>query len=556
MKNKYLIVFHIVVSTMFGSCTNCDIYTDKQTEEISKEVVVTIANFNNTEEDTLFTRTSTDLSNGNYVTSWTEGDCIDIYSLSAEGGFRDIATPSNSHVKFEITKVESNDNAWARFAGNGYGLLDGYEYAAYYPYVSGNDYPSDKVELNYDYSSTTITPNSTDHIKDYDYLVSDVATPVGDHYVVMNFHHVGSLVRLRAFCPNAGIYTRLQIASDDADGFVTKATLNVADGTTSPVKTSSTINIPITPTEVSAGGYITVYVMMYPKDFSSKRLYVRAMIDEDNGFEGSVAGKNLQAGNAESISGFAKEPYSDKSVDLGLSVMWAKYNVGSTEVASTEINSFGLPDYVGQYYCYGETTGYGEAPTPYSDTWTGETTPGYLNMGVRSSWPYQNYKWFGAGGSNPFSKYNHPGVTEELEPEDDAATVNWGHSWYTPSQQEIQELIDNCYWVYTDNYKESGIKGHVVFKVKSDADKGVVNYWQQRISGYEYEDNHIFLPNCGYMNSNMGNFGFYMTKTNNNTNISGAVLLYLPSYSSKAIIYNGNGPGKYQGVIVRPVRHK
>lgn len=551
-KLYYITLFTLFLSALM-SCTNEEVCSDRQISDCSEKIRVTVSDFNASEVDMPKTRTSVDLSNGKYITSWTQGDCIDIYSLSADGGFRDIDTPSNSHVKFEITKVESYDNAWARFAGNGYGLLDGYEYAAYYPYVSGNDYPSDKVELNYDYSATTITPNSTEHIKDFDYLVSDVATPVGDHYVVMNFHHVGCLVRLRVICPEAGTYTSLQLGADD-EVFVKKATLNVADGTTTPVETTSTINIPITPTDVLTGGAITAYIMLHPGDFSSKKLYVRAMKNEEIGFEGTVMGKSLQANNAESITGIARTPYTYNFVDLGLSVLWAKWNVGSTEVASAEINSFGFPDYVGQRYCYGETTGFGEAPTPYSDSWTGETTPGYLNMGVRSSWPYQNYKWFGAGGSNPFSKYNHPGVTEELEPEDDAATVNWGRGCYTPSQREAQELIDNCYWVYTNDYQGSGIKGNIVFKAKSEADKGIKHYWEERVSGYDCEDTHIFLPNCGYNNEYNTTYSFFMTKTTNNVNIDGCVLMYC--YINKNEIFNGMGPTKYSGFAIRPVRHK
>lgn len=43
-----------------------------------------------------------------------------------------------------------------------------------------------------------------------------------------------------------------------------------------------------------------------------------------------------------------------------------------------------------------------------------------------------------------------------LAPEGDAATVNWGKKWRTPTYDEIKELLDNC---EVDNVEVNGVLG-------------------------------------------------------------------------------------------------
>ena len=47
----------------------------------------------------------------------------------------------------------------------------------------------------------------------------------------------------------------------------------------------------------------------------------------------------------------------------------------------------------------------------------------------------------------PYSDYGYEGFTDELASllaEDDAAAVNWGGQWKTPSEDDYMELIENC----------------------------------------------------------------------------------------------------------------
>ncbi|MCH5239366.1 MAG: hypothetical protein J1F38_04015 [Muribaculaceae bacterium] len=78
-------------------------------------------------------------------------------------------------------------------------------------------------------------------------------------------------------------------------------------------------------------------------------------------------------------------------------------------------------------------------------------------------------------------------------PTHDAATALWGDSWKIPSQKNIQELIDNCQWVYMSTYDTNdkniymigiGPNRNTIILPASDE---VGSYWSTSLS--EYEEN-------------------------------------------------------------------
>ena len=103
-------------------------------------------------------------------------------------------------------------------------------------------------------------------------------------------------------------------------------------------------------------------------------------------------------------------------VDLGLpsGTLWATCNVGAYS-----------PEDYGDYFAWGET----KPKTTYS---------------------WNTYKWCN-GSRETLTKYctsSSYGIVDNkvlLEPEDDAAYVNWGPSWCMPTYMQIQELNNNCY---------------------------------------------------------------------------------------------------------------
>jgi len=172
-------------------------------------------------------------------------------------------------------------------------------------------------------------------------------------------------------------------------------------------------------------------------------------------------------------------------VDLGLSVKWATMNIGATEVAGSKLNI-----HTGQLDCYGEYYAWGETSPKDSYDWSSLIYCG--NEEFRFS-KYVTTSTFG----NVDNK-----TTLEFTPTcDDAARANWGGTWRMPTTAEQQELIRNCYWEWTDSYKGSGVRGYIVYKAKSDRDKGVMTYSgssPKTYMSYSLSDTHIFLPVSGY----------------------------------------------------------
>ena len=169
-------------------------------------------------------------------------------------------------------------------------------------------------------------------------------------------------------------------------------------------------------------------------------------------------------------------------VDLGLTsgTLWATCNVGAT-----------IPQDIGDFFAWGDTEGHG---TDISD--------GYL-----FSW--ENYKWGEVNGEETsFTKYccdssrGKDGFTDgkyELDPEDDAAYVNWGSQWRTPTKEQFDELRDECTWT-----------------PMTIGD----------IKGYEIEGkngNTIFLPEAGWrLDDMLLEGGAYWTRSSNPEDVAGA----------------------------------
>lgn len=107
------------------------------------------------------------------------------------------------------------------------------------------------------------------------------------------------------------------------------------------------------------------------------------------------------------------------------------------------------------------------------------------------------------------------GITQ-LEEKDDAAIKNWGKNYAMPTQENIHELITECYWVYTENYNKTEQKGYIVYKAKSDNDRGIIASEEdsEYISADIAEDKdknieaqkadiHIFLPEGKYWSNQL-----------------------------------------------------
>ena len=155
-------------------------------------------------------------------------------------------------------------------------------------------------------------------------------------------------------------------------------------------------------------------------------------------------------------------------VDLGLSVKWASFNLGAT-----------TPEEYGDYFAWGETQPYYINQDPL--TW---------KQGKESGYAFGSYKFNPSGDGETFTKYTGSDY-DNLQPEDDAATVNLGGNWRMATKSEWSELYSNCNWEWVEDFNNSGHNGYLVTSRKEG-----------------FTDKSIFLPaGDEYMYRKYGNGG-------------------------------------------------
>ena len=191
-----------------------------------------------------------------------------------------------------------------------------------------------------------------------------------------------------------------------------------------------------------------------------------------------------------------------EAIDLGLpsGLKWASWNVGAS-----------APEEYGAHLAWGETE-------------------------LKWDYDWSTYKFeLGTDHNGPFSKYvtysNYGTVDNKtvLDPEDDAAHVNWGGSWRIPTDAEWSELINSCTWTWT---AQNGVNGRLVTGPNG---------------------NSIFLPAAGHRDdaylSSVGSGGYYW---------SSSLFTYFQYCAWYVLFYSGNvgryDDGlRYYGFSVRPV---
>ena len=188
-------------------------------------------------------------------------------------------------------------------------------------------------------------------------------------------------------------------------------------------------------------------------------------------------------------------------VDLGLpsGLLWATCNVGADS-----------PEDYGYYFAWGETQ------------------------------PKENYNWSTYKYSTDYDQltkycnygsYGKDGFTDNktvLDPEDDAATANWGGAWRMPTRAEQQELINNCTWTWTT---QNGVNGY-------------------KVTGPN--GNSIFLPAADCMsNSSLNNAGLYGSFWSSSLNTDTPDLAFSVHFSSGFVVWHYYS--RSDGQSVRPV---
>jgi len=190
-------------------------------------------------------------------------------------------------------------------------------------------------------------------------------------------------------------------------------------------------------------------------------------------------------------------------VDLGLpsGTLWATCNVGAN-----------APEEYGDYFAWGET-----APKDY--------------------YYWDTYKWCNGSDTTMTkyctnSSYGYNGFVDnktELDPEDDAAHVNWGPSWRMPTTEQQRELYEKCSSTWTTL---NGVSGSLFTGPNG---------------------NTLFLPAAGlrWYESlyHAGSWGDYWSRTLYSSNPS---IAYDLNFYSGSVYWNIRN--RFRGLAVRAVR--
>ena len=213
-------------------------------------------------------------------------------------------------------------------------------------------------------------------------------------------------------------------------------------------------------------------------------------------------------------------------VDLGLTsgTKWATMNIGASK-----------PQDYGNYYAWGETT--------TKETYNWST---YLDGNIANS------------DDCGTDKDALRGVTDIAGTQYDAAKANWGGKWRMPTKAQQDELRNECCWVWTSSYNNSGVKGYIVYKAKSPSDKGAkIEDGETPTASYSLSDAHIFLPVAGWCRDGgpdgAGTYGSYWSSSldPDNTDSAWDIYFYLGYVCDS---YGTDGSyDRYFGMSVRAV---
>lgn len=185
----------------------------------------------------------------------------------------------------------------------------------------------------------------------------------------------------------------------------------------------------------------------FSSDEKCLHMPIRPVYDDGAGDDSGVTAIDTTAAGKAAIS-----------VDMGLSVRWATYNLGTTSSSAA-----------GSYFAWGET----EAKTEFKlDNYANydKTTSTYTDIG-----------------------------TDIKNTEYDAARKLWGGTWRMPTEAEYQELVDNCTWTWSADkggYTVTSKNGNTIFMpaaglYSSDEISLVGSQGQYWTSNYDDSSLHI-----------------------------------------------------------------
>ena len=391
-------------------------------------------------------RSSVNITDWGVYFYWEESDSVGIFPT--EG----------SQVYFAMNEGEGMQTA--TFNGGGWALKSSSSYAAYYPYNILNRYVTN-IPVNYEGQKQSYN-DCTEHLGTYDYMASTL-TQAYDDNVYFDLNHMGCLVMLKIQTEPYKYFSRVMLKADNniftAKGYID---LTVRWPEITPQRTFTTLSVDLEDFYVDETGMATIYFMMAPVDLSYQPLEILLTDEYGESLKYVAEGKCFSAGMAYAYFLADGEPVtippSPTYVDLGLpsGTLWADRNVGADS-----------PDAYGNLFAWGETE---EKPIE-------QYTQEHYNRISDSVLPLQY----------------------------DAAYVNMGPDWRTPTIDEVRELLAYCKrtWVCRDSGEYglllTGSNGNSIFLPAAGE------------ALYSAADRHLHFASSSHLGN--GGCGYYMTTT-------------------------------------------
>ena len=465
----------ILLSVLAAASYSC---TVRQLDEVRPVEPGTRLEITATMEDDAQTRSSVDASLNFY---WNPGDQVNLFYGQTGDTPGSLFTSQNT----DTAQSSTFTGTISAFTGTG---NDG-EMLSFWgvsPYLSSNRFDGSSVQVTLPSRQRAVAENFAEN------TMLMVAKSSG---LSMSFKHVGSMIRIKMSRSDIKSVTFRGNDGEIMSGRVSVTMDSAGNPVWSPIEGEGITSVRLEVPDFFFPG-TSYFLYFLPQTFAHGWSLTYETADGQVGTYTSNKSITFQRATASNANGLdARATFQPLYVELGANVVWATMNVGAL-----------APEEYGDYFAWGETS-------------------------PKSTYYYTTYKY---GTSNRTltkyvtdPKYGTMDSRTNLEASDDAATVNWGPDWRTPTSLEWNWLVEHCTWTQTT---QNGVAGYLV---------------TSRETGYT--DNSIFLPFAGY---------YFDTSVRNAGTVSG----YWTSSaigSSAFVGYRANyaiADGRPMGYPVRAVR--
>lgn len=199
-------------------------------------------------------------------------------------------------------------------------------------------------------------------------------------------------------------------------------------------------------------------------------------------------------------------------VDLGTGVLWAKMNIGATTESG-----------FGNYYSWGE-------------------------LNSKDSYAKNRYS-LSFGDDTEYTEIVNGEI--RLKPAYDVAN-QWNGEWRMPTKKEMMDLVQKCYWEYSNNPV-----GYYVYRAVRDGDGNAILQNGNKVRDTTRPaDERIFLPCAKYHHETglfTGSYGYYWTATPADDATNADQKAYCYRFATSSVPETFTQLERWYGLTVRPV---